>query len=99
MRQLALVQFLTWLGLFCMFLYFAVAVAHNVFGANSTSEPAYTHGVIWAGYCSGIYNAVCFLVPPLLPGVVNRLGKKGTHSLCLFAGALGLVSVALIHNK
>jgi len=26
MRQLALVQFLTWLGLFCMFLYFAVAI-------------------------------------------------------------------------
>ncbi len=99
MRQLALVQFLTWLGLFCMFLYFAVAVAHNVFGASSSSEPAFTQGVIWAGYCSGIYNAVCFLVAPLLPGMVNRLGKRGTHSLCLFAGALGLLAIALIHNK
>lgn len=99
MRQLALVQFLTWLGLFCMFLYFAVAVAHNVFGANSTSEPAYTEGVIWAGYCSGIYNAVCFIVAPFLPGMVSRLGKRGTHSLCLFAGGLGLLAIALIHNK
>ncbi len=33
MRQLALVQICTWLGLFCMWLYFPVAVAHNVFGA------------------------------------------------------------------
>jgi maltose/moltooligosaccharide transporter len=99
MRQLALVQFLTWLGLFCMFLYFAVAVAHNIFGAQSTQEPAYTQGVIWAGYCSGVYNAVCFLVAPLLPGLVKLIGKRGTHSLCLLAGALGLLSVALIHDK
>lgn len=99
MRQLAVVQFLTWLGLFRMFLYFAVAVAHNVFGANSTSEPAYTSGVIWAGYCSGVYNAVCFLVAPLLPSAVTRLGKRGTHSMCLLAGALGLLSIVLIHNK
>jgi len=99
MRQLALVQFLTWLGLFCMFLYFAVAVAHNIFGAQSTREPAYTQGVIWAGYCSGVYNAVCFLVSPLLPALVNLIGKRGTHSLCLLAGALGLLSVALIHDR
>jgi maltose/moltooligosaccharide transporter len=99
MRQLALVQFLTWLGLFCMFLYFAVAVAHNVFGARSTSEAAYTEGVIWAGYCSGAYNTVCFLVSPLLPALAGRLGKRTTHSLCLLAGALGLLSIAIIHNK
>jgi len=99
MRQLAIVQFLTWLGLFCMFLYFAVAVAHNVFGAQSTAEVAYTNGVIWAGYCSGVYNAVCFLVSPALPSVVNVLGKKGTHSLCLALGGIGLLSITLIHDK
>jgi maltose/moltooligosaccharide transporter len=99
MRQLALVQLLTWLGLFCMFLYFSVAVAHNVFGAASTKEAAYTDGVIWAGYCSGVYNAVCFIAAPLLPLLVNRLGRRGTHSLCLLAGAAGLISIALIHNK
>ncbi|MBV9675683.1 MAG: MFS transporter [Acidobacteriaceae bacterium] len=99
MRQLALVQFMTWLGLFCMFLYFAVAVAHNVFGARTTAESAYTQGVIWAGICSGVYNAICSLVSPLLPSVVARLGKRGTHSLCLLVGAIGLLSVPLIHDK
>jgi maltose/moltooligosaccharide transporter len=99
MRQLALVQFLTWMGLFCMFLYFAVAVAHNVFGARSTTDAAYTEGVIWASSCSGVYNAVCSLVSPLLPAVADRLGKRGTHSLCLLLGALGLISVAFISNK
>jgi maltose/moltooligosaccharide transporter len=99
MRQLALVQLMTWLGLFCMFLYFAVAVAHNVFGAHDTKDPLYTQGVIWAGYCSGVYTAVCSLFSPLLPSLARRIGKKGTHSLCLLAGAAGLISVALIHNK
>jgi len=99
MRQLAMVQFLTWLGLFCMFLYFAVAVAHNVFGARSTTEAAYTEGVIWAGYCSGVYNTVCFLVAPLLPALAARVGKRTTHSLCLLSGALGLLSVAVVHDK
>jgi maltose/moltooligosaccharide transporter len=99
MRQLALVQLLTWLGLFCMFLYFSVAVAHNVFGATSTTEAAYTDGVIWAGYCSGVYNAVCFISAPLLPLLVSRIGRRGTHSVCLLAGAVGLLSIAVIHNK
>jgi maltose/moltooligosaccharide transporter len=82
-----------------MFLYFAVAVAHNVFQAKSTSDPAYTQGVLWAGYCSGIYNAVCFMVAPILPSIAARVGKRNTHFLCLLAGAIGLLSVALIHNK
>jgi maltose/moltooligosaccharide transporter len=99
MRQLAVVQFLTWLGLFCMFLYFTVAVAHNVFGAHSTTEKAYTEGVIWAGYCSGFYNVVCALVSPLLPALASRIGKRGTHTLCLLLGAAGLLSIAMIHNK
>ncbi len=99
MRQLALVQLMTWLGLFCIFLYFAVAVAHNVFGATTTTEAAYTQGVIWAGYCSGVYNAVCSVVSPALPSVAARLGKRQTHALCLLIGAIGLLSVTVIHNK
>ncbi|MGC2659036.1 MAG: MFS transporter, partial [Bryobacteraceae bacterium] len=99
MRQLALVQLVTWLGLFCIFLYFAVAVAHNVFGAKTTAESAYTQGVIWAGYCSGVYNAVCFLFSPILPSIAARVGKRGTHAMCLLIGALGLLSVPLIQDK
>jgi maltose/moltooligosaccharide transporter len=99
MRQLALVQFVTWVGLFCLFLYFGVAVARNVFGAQSTTDPLYSEGVKWAGYCSGFYNLVCSFISPFLPSIVRRIGKKATHSACLLAGALGLISIAFIHNK
>jgi maltose/moltooligosaccharide transporter len=99
MRQLAPVQLLTWLGLFCMWLYFPVAVAWNVFGAPDQTSPIYTRGVEWAGICFGMYSAVCFVFSFFLPAIANAIGRKNTHSLCLLCGALGLLSVAIIHDK
>jgi maltose/moltooligosaccharide transporter len=77
MRQLALVQVCTWFGLFCMWLYFPVAVARNVFGAPDERSPLYAAGVEWGGICFAVYSAVCFA----------------------FSGALGLLSVAVVHDK
>jgi maltose/moltooligosaccharide transporter len=99
MRQLAAVQFCTWVGLFCLFLYFAVAVARSVFGAASPADPAYSQGIVWAGYCSGFYSGVCAVISPFLPSLVKRIGKCKTHSTCLLAGAAGFLSIPLIHDK
>jgi maltose/moltooligosaccharide transporter len=98
MRQLAWVQISTWLGFFCMWLYFPVAVATNVFGAPDPSSPLYQRGVEWAGLCFGAYSAVCFAFAFFLPPIAKRRGRKGTHALCLLAGAAGLLSVAVIGN-
>jgi maltose/moltooligosaccharide transporter len=98
MRQLALVQLTTWLGLFCMWLYFPVAVARNVFGAPDQNSPLYQQGVEWAGVCFGAYSAVCFAFSFFLPAVARRLGRKMTHAFCLLAGSAGLLSVAVIHT-
>jgi maltose/moltooligosaccharide transporter len=99
MRQLAWVQICTWLALFCMWLYFPVAVARNVFGAPDTASPLYSVGVEWAGVCFGMYSLVCFGFSFLLPALARQLGRKATHSLCLICGGLGLLSVAVIHSK
>jgi maltose/moltooligosaccharide transporter len=99
MKQLAWVQLFTWLGLFCMWLYFPVAVAHNVFGAADETSPVYTRGVEWAGVCFGLYSAVCFVFSFVLPALARALGRKITHSLCLLCGAAGLLSVAVVHNQ
>ena len=97
MRQLAWVQIFTWLGLFCMWLYFPVAVATNVFG-GTPGTPQYQEGVEWAGICFGAYSAVCFLFAFALPPLADRTGRKGTHAICLLAGAAGLLSVSVITN-
>ncbi len=99
MKQLALVQVCTWFGLFCMWLYFGVAVARNVFGAPDESSPLYRQGVEWGGICFAMYSAVCFAFSFLLPRIAARLGRRMTHSLCLLCGAAGLLSVAVIHDK
>jgi maltose/moltooligosaccharide transporter len=99
MKRLAWVQVCTWAGLFCMWLYFPVAVARNVFGAPDETSPLYQAGVEWGGICFGAYSAVCFAFAPLLPKLARVVGRKNAHSLCLLAGGLGLMSVAVIHNQ
>ena len=99
MRQLAPVQLMTWLGLFCMWLYFPVAVAHNVFGAPDQNSPLYARGVEWGGICFALYSAVCFGFSFVLPRLARAIGRKNTHSLCLICGGLGLLSAMVIHNK
>jgi maltose/moltooligosaccharide transporter len=99
MRQLAWVQVCTWMGLFCMWLYFPVAVARNVFGARDTASPIYARGVEWGGICFAMYSAVCFVFSFFLPKIAGWLGRRATHSLCLLCGALGLASAGVIHNQ
>ena len=99
MLRLGLVQLLTFLGLFCMWLYFSVAVAHNIFGAESPDSPAYRAGIEWAGLCSAAYNGVCFVFSFALPGLARAFGRKRTHMLCLVCGGLGLMAVILMHSK
>jgi maltose/moltooligosaccharide transporter len=98
MRRLAWVQIFTWLGLFCMWLYFGVAVARNIFG-GTPGTPAYAEGIAWGGNCFAMYSAVCFAFSFVLPAVAERLGRRLTHGLCLAVGALGLLSVAFISSK
>jgi len=99
MKQLAPVQLMTWLGLFCMWLYFGVAIARSVFGAADTTSPNYTAGIEWGGICFGMYSLVCFFFSFVLPSIARKFGRKTTHSLCLLCGAAGLLSVGVIHDK
>jgi maltose/moltooligosaccharide transporter len=99
MRRLGPVQLCTWLGLFCMWLYFPVAVAHNVFGASGPGTPEYARGVEWGGVCFAAYSAVCFAFSFVLPKIALRVGRVRTHIGCLICGAVGLTMVAFIHSQ
>ena len=99
MRIIALVQFFTWPGLFLMWFYYSLSVAYHVFGATSDTDPAFGNGKDFAGLTLAFYSVITFLFALVLPFIANRLGRKLTHSLCLCAGAIGLISVAFIQNK
>jgi len=99
MKTIALVQFFTWPGLFLMWFYYSVAVAYNIFGATSDTDPAFGDGRDFAGLTLAFYNVVTFAFAFLLPTIADRLGRKSTHSLCLLIGAFGLISVAFVRDK
>ena len=99
MRQLAVVQLLTWLGLFCMWLFFVPATARHVFGATDPHSDLYTQGMEWGGFAFAFYSITCFVVALALPSLADRWGRKAVHAGALVCGALGLLSVYLIHDK
>ena len=74
------VQLFAWLGLFCMWLLFPVAVAHNVFGAHDPNCPRTKPE--WNGVESGFaaYSAVCFAFSFALPGLANIWEGSTVHN-------------------
>lgn len=98
MRQLAGVQFFTWLGMFCFFLYFPPAVARNVFGATDEGSLLYQQGIEWAGLCIAAYNGVCFLFAFLLPKLARRTSNKFAHTVGLVCGGVSLISLWFVQT-
>jgi len=93
MRQLAGVQFFSWFGIYCFFLYFPPAVAHNFFGATEEGSPLYTAGIEWAGVCIAVFNAVCIVASFLIPYLVKLTDRKIAHAICMAFGGVGAISL------
>ncbi|ACB74152.1 MFS transporter [Opitutus terrae] len=94
MRRLAVVQFFTWLGLFCLWIYFAPAIARSLFGGTPGS-PEYQRGVEWGGVCFATYNGVAFAFSFALIPLARRYSARAIHRACLTAAALGLLAVGV----
>ena len=98
MRQLAVVQFFSWFGLFAMWIYTTPAVAAVHFGATDTASKAYNNGADWVGVLFAVYNGVAALAALLIPLMVKISSRKVSHAACLTLGALGLLSFLLIRQ-
>ncbi len=99
MKQLAVVQFFTWLGLFCMWMFFGLMTSYHVFGATNEKDPLFVDGQAWGGNAFAIYSITCFVVAFLLPPLARATSRKMVHASALLCGALGLLSVFVIHDK
>jgi len=99
MKQLAVVQFFTWLGLFCMWMFFGLTTSYHVFGARNSDDTRFALGQEWGGNAFAIYSIVCFAIAFLLPKMAAATSRKTVHALSLICGGLGLVSVYFIQDK
>ena len=98
MRRLAVVQFFTWLGLFCMWLHFSNAVP-VIFGSSDPNAELFKHGAEWAGVCYAAKDAVTFVAAIALIEFARRLDRRHVHAFCLVVGAIGLLAVGLFHGE
>ena len=98
MRQLAVVQVFTWLGLFCMWLFFVPTTARHVFGATDPQSDLYTQGIEWGGFAFAFYSITCFVIALALPRLAAITSRKTVHAASLVCGAVGLLSVYVIHD-
>jgi maltose/moltooligosaccharide transporter len=99
MKIVSLVQFFTWPGLFLMWFYYTTAVATKIFGGTDGNDPVFARGADFGSLTLSFYSVVTFLFALILPSIADRLGRKVTHSLCLFCGAIGLFSVGFVTDK
>lgn len=98
MKQLAVVQFFSWFGLFAMWIYTTPAVAAFHYRAADTASRAYNDGADWVGVLFAIYNGVAALAALVIPLVARAVGRKACHALCLGLGGLGLAAFPLIRE-
>jgi len=99
MKQLAVVQIFTWLGLFCMWMFFGLTTSRHIFGASDPSSARFAEGSEWGGICFAAYSIVCFVIAFLLPRIAAATSRKTVHAISLICGGVGLLSTYLIHDQ
>ncbi len=105
MTQLGLVQFFSWFGLFCMWVYTTKAVAQNAYGLPAIGEgyegsakTIFDTAGDWVGILFGIYNGISAIYALMLPRIEKRIGRKNTHAISLIAGSIGMLSMFVIKD-
>jgi maltose/moltooligosaccharide transporter len=96
MGQLAVVQFFTWVGFYCMWLYSTAAIAQNAYGTIVTTSKAFQDAGDWVGVMFTVYSAVSAVAAFLLPLLAKKIGRKYTHMICLIIGGVGLFALVFI---
>ena len=100
MKQLGLVQFLSWFALFSMWVFSTPAIAQHVYqiAPNDTQSATYNAAADWVGVIFGVYNFVSAIYALFLPTITKLTSRKTTHALSLVAGGAGLISIYFISN-
>jgi maltose/moltooligosaccharide transporter len=98
MGQLAIVQFFTWVGFYCMWLYTTAAIAQSVYGTVDTTSKAFQDAGDWVGVMFTVYSGISAIAAFLLPVLAKRIGRKYTHMICLIIGGMGLISLIYIKS-
>ena len=98
MRRLALVQFLSWFGLFAMWIYTTSAVTSRHYGTTDAASAAFNEGANWVGVLFAAYNGFAALAALLIPLEARAIGRRGAHLVNLSLGGAGLIAFLFIDD-
>ncbi|MES1158672.1 MAG: MFS transporter [Terricaulis silvestris] len=98
MRQLAVVQFFSWFGLFAMWIYTTAAVASHFYHSSDAASVAYNEGADWVGVLFAVYNGVAAIAAMIIPLIARATNRRITHAICLCLGALGFATFFFIRE-
>jgi len=100
MRRMSAVQFFTWMGMFCFFLFSAIGIAQNIFGlpiSANASTPEYErmleNGVVLGGLGCAVYNFVSFIYAYFLAKVAKAITRRWAHVVALTIGGISLIGM------
>lgn len=101
MKQLGVVQFFSWFGLFSMWVYTTPALAQHIYHlpSNDTASAAYADAGNLTGVLFGVYNLVATLFSLTLPFFYRKVGRKGTHIAVLLLAGASYISIYFIQNE
>jgi maltose/moltooligosaccharide transporter len=98
MKRLAWVQFFSWMGLFCMWIFYSVAVAHHVFKAYDPHSALYEIGISSASSSMTMYQIVSTIFALVIPLIARKVGAVYVHTIGLVAAGIGLLSIYFVHD-
>ncbi|MFN7094217.1 MAG: MFS transporter, partial [Burkholderiales bacterium] len=103
-KRFFLIQIFTWAGVFCLWIYFSIALAQHIFNLPANADimsNLYYHqlmekSIVEAGICFGIYQASSVLYVMILPKLVKIFPPYKIHASSLLIGAISLILMILV---
>ena len=89
------IQFLSWGGMFCLWVYAVPVITHFVLHAPIDSG-SYRAALIMISGCFAYYGLLSASLAFVIPGLVDRCGAGIVHGGALIIGGIGISSLGLI---
>ncbi len=98
MRQLAVVQFFSWFGMFALWIYGTPGVTEYHFGATDTVSAAYQDGADWWSLMGSVRNGLAAAAALGFVMVAAKIDRCRLHAVNLLMGAAGFAAVMLVRD-
>lgn len=94
----SLIQFFSWFGFQYLWTYATGAISQNIWNTESPASSGFQSAGNWYGIMSAV-QSISAVIWSLILTRVNNKSSKLVYSSSLIAGAIGLISMAVLHNK